>query len=106
MLSDELKELKRRERHKTNAETRYWCDQYRLFAERAVAVAAVPDEVIEMADRFMRIAHIYNGMKRSTAERFLDCLGYPDLPIGWESLTLPRLLVILAASQPAGGEKC
>lgn len=43
MLSDELKELKRRERHRTNAETRYWCDQYRLFAERAVAEAAVKD---------------------------------------------------------------
>lgn len=67
---------------------------------RPQASAAVPDEVIEMADRFMRIAHIYNGMKRSTAERFLDCLGYPDLPIGWESLTLPRLLAMLAASQP------
>lgn len=65
-----------------------------------LASAAVPDEVIEMADRYMCIAHMYNGMKRSTAERFLYCLGYQDLPIGWESLTLPRLLAMLSASQP------
>lgn len=67
---------------------------------RPQASAAVPEELIEMADRFGCIAHMYNGMKRSTAERFLECLGYADLPIGWESMTLPRLLAMLAASQP------
>lgn len=67
---------------------------------RPQASAAVPEELIEMADRFGCIAHMYNGMKRSTAERFLECLGHADLPIGWESMTLPRLLAALAASQP------
>ena len=31
-----LKEAKRNERHRTVAETRYWLDQYRLIAEKAV----------------------------------------------------------------------
>ena len=44
---------KRNERHRTYAETRYWCDQYRLLAEQVIdtpapaAVPAVTDAMVE-----------------------------------------------------------
>ena len=35
-----FKELKKKERHHTVAETRYWCNQYRLFAEHLLVALA------------------------------------------------------------------
>jgi hypothetical protein len=37
VLKRVLKEAQRDERHNTNAETRYWCSQYKAIAERAIA---------------------------------------------------------------------
>lgn len=48
MTKDELKlALKhaiRDERHLSNAETRYWCDQYKLLATQAIEALAQPEE--------------------------------------------------------------
>jgi hypothetical protein len=35
-----LEQAKRKERHRTNAETRYWCDQYKQIATEAVKALA------------------------------------------------------------------
>ena len=39
-----LKHAKRDERHLSNAETRYWCDQYKLLATQAVEALAQPEQ--------------------------------------------------------------
>jgi hypothetical protein len=36
MLHKALEDAQRNERHNTVAETRYWCDQYKLIAEQAL----------------------------------------------------------------------
>lgn len=36
VLKRVLKEAQRGERHNTNAETRYWCSQYKAIAEHAI----------------------------------------------------------------------
>lgn len=47
MTKDELKlalkHAKRDERHLSNAETRYWCDQYKLLAIQAVEALSQPE---------------------------------------------------------------
>ena len=49
MTKDELKlalkHAKRDERHLSNAETRYWCDQYKLLATQAIEALAQPEPV-------------------------------------------------------------
>jgi hypothetical protein len=48
----ELDALKKAERHSTYAETRYWCDQYKSFATKAVAeVTALHAERDRLAQR-------------------------------------------------------
>ena len=48
MTKDELKlalkHAKRDERHLSNAETRYWCDQYKLLATQAIEALAQPEQ--------------------------------------------------------------
>jgi hypothetical protein len=39
-----LKHAKRDERHLSNAETRYWCDQYKLLATQAIEAVAQPEQ--------------------------------------------------------------
>ncbi len=39
-MKQALKAHKKNERHHTLAETRYWCDQYKLLAEQAIATIA------------------------------------------------------------------
>ena len=41
VLKRVLKEAQRDERHRTVAETRYWCDQYKAIAEQALAAPAL-----------------------------------------------------------------
>jgi hypothetical protein len=38
-----LKHATRDERHLSNAETRYWCDQYKLLATQAIEALAQPE---------------------------------------------------------------
>ena len=48
MTKDELKlalkHAKRDERHLSNVETRYWCDQYKLLATQAIEALAQPEQ--------------------------------------------------------------
>jgi len=48
MTKDELKlalkRAKRDERHLSNAETRYWCNQYKLLATQAIEALAQPEQ--------------------------------------------------------------
>jgi len=39
-MNGTLEQAKRKERHRTNAETRYWCDQYKQIATEAVNALA------------------------------------------------------------------
>ena len=39
-----LKDANRNERHRTVAETKYWCDQYKLLATQAIEALAQPEQ--------------------------------------------------------------
>lgn len=46
VLKRVLKEAQRDERHNNNAETRYWCSQYKAIAEKAIAALAAQQEPV------------------------------------------------------------
>lgn len=43
-MKQALEAYTKEERHRTVAETRYWCAQYRLLAEQAIAAIAAAKE--------------------------------------------------------------
>lgn len=79
-LTDELEALKRDERHRTVAETRYWCEQYRLFAERAVAAMACERDAQEP----VAWLHIQGNYEEASMRQ----LDEYEISRGWEQVPL------------------
>ena len=61
-----LEAHKKNERHNTVAETRYWCDQYKLLAEQALAQPE--QESVAMAD-YMNLMEKYVALKAAQPEQ-------------------------------------
>lgn len=50
------------------------------------------DEQQEAPDAWKEVCRLYDGMKASAAERFLDCLGITEPLESWLSMTLPEII--------------
>ena len=82
MTKDELKlalkHATRDERHLSNAETRYWCDQYKLLATQAIEALAQPEQEPVAIEYWLQDTMEFGRwvksekMARATAERMLS----------------------------------
>lgn len=96
-----------------------WCGSY-SFAEHAkkhgLKVGSLlytlppsrveaSNELVELVSHFKFISQAYDTMKRSTSERFLECLGYTELPEGWESMNLSSLLAVRGLTNEHSNQK-
>jgi hypothetical protein len=81
-MKQALEAHKKNERHRTVAETRYWCDQYRLLSEQAIAA-------IEAAE------------KQDVEQSSTESKETFDQPVGWMDGNQVAGLIL---SDPDGGE--
>lgn len=81
-LVEQLNQLKLAERHRTRDETRYWCEQYRNFAQHVLDNAFAPTH-----EHLERIA---KAMHKAEATGF-----------GWEDLTPKAQTILMTMARAA-----
>lgn len=92
-MREEFAKLKRHERHCNAAESRYWCKQYRLFAERVLNEQAAQSVPVVGDVYWMR----KDKLERVKSSGAMLCEVYADEQDGLVPMTLQHTTAISAA---------